>query len=78
MATERRAHIVYFDPNDPGESPSLVALNELMNDGWLPLQTSAMGGAATGTSEGTKVRSGYAALVILQREREYAVSGFGG
>ncbi len=78
MATERKAHIVYYDPSWPGEGESLRALNDLMNDGWLPLQVSAMGGAATGAPAGADVQSGYAALVILQREREYAVSGFGG
>jgi hypothetical protein len=78
MATERKAHIVFFDPNHAGESESLRALNDLMNDGWLPIQTTGMGGAATGAPAGADVQSGYAALVILQREREYAVSGFGG
>lgn len=75
MATERKAHIVYFDPTAKGESESLQTLNELMNDGWLPVQTTGMGGAAT---SGTESRAGYAALVILQREKDYAVSGFSG
>ncbi|MEP0546786.1 MAG: hypothetical protein ABJF88_07635 [Rhodothermales bacterium] len=77
MATERKAHIVYFDPSWPGEGESIRALNALMNDGWLPIHTTGMGGAATGAPAGADVQSGYAALVILQREREYAVSGFG-
>ena len=78
MATERRAHIVYFDPNASEESESLARLNELMNDGWLPVQTAGMGGAAAGAPASADVQAGYAALVILQREKEYAVSGFGG
>jgi len=76
MATERKAHIVYFDPTAKAESESLVRLNELMNDGWLPVQTSAMGGAATGTPAAADVHAGYAALVILQREKDYTVGGF--
>jgi hypothetical protein len=76
MATERKAHIVYFDPTAKAESKSLEELNKLMNDGWLPVQTSAMGGAATGTPAASDVQAGYAALVILQREKDYAVSGF--
>jgi hypothetical protein len=76
MATERKAHIVYFEPNVKAESKSLARLNELMNDGWLPVQTTAMGGAAAGTPAATDVQAGYAALVILQREKDYAVSGF--
>ncbi len=78
MSTERKAHVVYFDPNWPGEGESLRLLNDLMNDGWRPIQMTAMGGAAAGTPSGADMQAGYAALVILQREREYAVSGFGG
>jgi hypothetical protein len=76
MATERKAHIVYFDPNAKKESESLARLNELMNDGWLPVQSTAMGGAAAGAP--ADVQAGFAALIILQREKDYAVSGFGG
>jgi hypothetical protein len=78
MATERKAHIVYFDPTAKAESESLAKLNTLMNDGWLPVQSTAMGGAATGTPAVADVQAGYAALVILQREKDYAVSGFSG
>lgn len=76
MATERKAHIVYFDPTAKDESASLNELNELMNDGWLPVHTTAMGGAAAGTPAAADLQTGYAALVILQREKDYAVSGF--
>jgi hypothetical protein len=78
MATERKAHIVYYEPDASEGSESLARLNELMNDGWLPVQTSAMGGAAAGAPAGADVQAGYAALVILQREKDYAVSGFSG
>jgi hypothetical protein len=76
MATERKAHIVYFDPTAEDESKSLKQLNDFMNDGWLPVHTTAMGGAAAGTPAAADVQAGYAALVILQREKDYAVSGF--
>ncbi len=78
MATERKAHIVYFDPNADGEAESLRDLNRLLNDGWLPVHGAAMGGASTGSDADRAPRAGYAALVILQREKEYTVSGFGG
>ena len=78
MATERKAYVLYFDPDAEGESDSLSALNALLNDGWLPIHTAAMGGASTGIDSDLAPRAGYAALVILQREREYTVSGFGG
>ncbi len=78
MATERKAHVVYFSPDANGESDSLRALNDLLNDGWLPLHVAAMGGASTGTDSSVASRAGYASLVILQREKEYTVSGFVG
>lgn len=78
MATERKAHVVYYDPDADEPSDSLAALNAMMNDGWLPVQTAAMGGASTGIDSDLAPRAGYAALVILQREKDYAVSGFSG
>ena len=77
MATERKAHVVYYEPG-ADSSPSLDELNKLMNDGWLPVQTAAMGGASTGIDSDLAPQSGFAALVILQREKDYAVSGFSG
>ncbi len=78
MATERTAHVVYFDPDAEGESPSLTALNARLADGWLPLHVAAMGGASTGIDSDLAPRAGYAALVILERPKDYTVSGFGG
>ncbi len=78
MATERNAHVVYFDPDAEGESESLRALNALLGDGWLPLHVAAMGGASTGIDSDLAPRAGYAALVILERSKDYTVSGFGG
>ena len=72
MAKERKAHVVYYEPRG-GASESLETLNALLNDGWLPVQTAAMGGAAAGPD----VQAGFAALVILERQRDHAVSGFG-
>ena len=66
MATERKAHIVYFDPTAKGESKSLERLNALMNDGWLPVHTTAMGGAAAGTPEAIRF---YAETWGLRRAR---------
>ncbi len=77
MAKERKAHVVYYEPRG-GDSASLDELNTLLNAGWLPVQTAAMGGAAAGTSDGTEARAGFAALVILERQKDHAVSGFGG
>lgn len=77
MAKERKAHVVYYEPHGD-DSASLAELNALLNDGWLPIQTAAMGGAAAGTPAGTDVQAGFAALVILERQKDYSVSGFGG
>ncbi|MEM1041957.1 MAG: hypothetical protein AAGI91_04945 [Bacteroidota bacterium] len=77
MATERKAHIVYYDPDAEGESASLAALNDLLGDGWLPLHVAAMGGASTGIDSDLAPRAGYAALVVLERPKDYTVSGFG-
>ena len=78
MAKERKAHVVFYEPHRDGESDSLNALNTLLNDGWLPIQTTAMGGASTGIDSDLAPATGYAALVILERQRDHAVSGFGG
>ena len=77
MAKERKAQVVYFAPHRDGESTTLSELNTLLNDGWLPIQTAAMGGASTGIDSDLAPATGYAALVILERQRDHAVSGFG-
>lgn len=76
MATERKAVVVYHDPAEKGEHASLQELNRLLNDGWLPISATAMGGAGAG-SDATGGEMGYAALVILERQKDYSVSGFG-
>jgi len=77
MAKERKAHVVYYEPHG-GESASLAELNTLLNAGWLPIATAAMGGASTGIDSGLAPQAGFAALVILERQKDHAVSGFGG
>ena len=77
MAKERKAHVVYYEPHGD-DSASLAELNALLNDGWLPIQTAAMGGASTGIDSDLAPQAGFAALVILERQKDYAVSGFGG
>ena len=37
-----------------------------------------MGGASTGIDSDLAPQAGFAALVILERQKDYAVSGFGG
>lgn len=84
MAKERKAHVVYYEPHG-GDSASLAELNTLLNDGWLPIATAAMGGASTGidsdpsagSGQALAPQSGFAALVILERQKDHAVSGFG-
>ncbi len=77
MATERKAHVAFHDPAADGEHPSLAELNRLLNDGWLPIHATAMGGAGAGSvAEGGEMS--FAALVILERQRDHSVSGFSG
>jgi hypothetical protein len=77
MPAERKAVVVYHDPAARGEHPSLEELNRLLLEGWLPIHATGMGGAAAGAPAGADVQAGFAALVILQREKDYAVAGFG-
>ena len=77
MAKERKAHVVFYEPHHDAPSASLDALNTLLGDGWLPIQTTAMGGASTGIDSDLAPATGYAALIILERQRDHAVSGFG-
>lgn len=77
MPAERKAVVVYHDPQAEGEHPSLAALNRLLNEGWLPVHATAMGGAGAGAPAEGGLALGYAALVILEREKDYAVTGFG-
>ncbi|GAB5537731.1 MAG: hypothetical protein Rubg2KO_39800 [Rubricoccaceae bacterium] len=68
MAKERKAIVVHYMPD--AESPTLTELNELLNDGWRLMSTTAMGGAGTASS------SQFAALIILEREEQKTVGGF--
>ncbi|MEL6613527.1 MAG: hypothetical protein AAFQ53_15630 [Bacteroidota bacterium] len=73
MSKERKALIVRFDPHS-GDGASLDTLNQHLADGWLPLATTAMGGGGD-----DQIGDGphFAALVILERETDFNVSGFG-
>jgi hypothetical protein len=76
---ERRAIIVYFDPAHRDDPPQLVELNRLLNSGWLPVNVAGMGGAGAGASPSpgqVELRQAFAALVILERESDRAVTGF--
>lgn len=68
MAKERKALIVHYTPD--ADSQTLAELNELLNDDWRLMSTTAMGGAGAASS------SQFAALVILEREEKKTVGGF--
>lgn len=68
MAKERKALVVHYTPD--ANSSSLTELNEMLNDDWRLMSTTAMGGSGTASS------SQFAALVILEREEQKTVGGF--
>ena len=70
MTTERKALVVTHAPGDAAQDTT-GALTDLLNDGWRLLSTTAMGGA--GGADGP-VR--FAALVVVEREKETSVGGF--
>jgi hypothetical protein len=77
MRAERKAIVVYYEHAIEQSNSSLDELNALLNEGWLPIHATGMGGSSLGQAQGGEARTGHAALVILQREKDYEVTGFG-
>ena len=70
MTHERRALVVTHVPGE--DAASVDELTALLNHGWRLLSTTAMGGA--GGAEGPVQ---FASLVVLEREDQKTVAGFG-
>ena len=70
MPAERKALVVHYAPGH--EPESVQALTDHLNDGWRLVSTSAMGGTG-----GAAAPAQFACLVVLEREDNKTVSGFG-
>ena len=70
MPDSHRALVVHYAPGHPSES--LDELTALLDDGWRIASTAAMGGTGGATAPAQ-----FAALVVLRRNHEKTVSGFG-
>jgi hypothetical protein len=75
MAKERKALLVHYVPGTPAEA-AVEELNRHLADDWLVVSSTALGGAATGAGP-TGDAYHFVALVVLEREENRAVRGFG-
>lgn len=71
MAKERRALLIYHAAGSDA-AESVAPLNALLAEGWRLVTATAMGGAGS-----AEAGAHFAALVVLEREEEKTVSGFG-
>lgn len=69
--TEQKAFAVHATVPEAGGLTELEALTAHLNDGWRLVSATPMGGAG----DGGAIR--FAALVVLERDSDRPVSGFG-